>query len=81
MRTRPYSVREVADALGVSVKTVRKLIREGTLAAFRPGARAFKVKPEDLDDYIRRQERALRREHDERSALFDAHETDQRRDE
>lgn len=49
-----YTVEQVADMLQVSVATVRKLIDRGELKAFRVGNQ-WRVKKEDLDDYIRRQ--------------------------
>lgn len=54
------SVREVAEILGVSVKLVRREIRLGHLAAFRPGLRAWRITADELSDYIERKEQATR---------------------
>ena len=43
--------REVADALGLSVHTIRKAIRDGRIPAVRPlGSRTVRVR---LDDILR----------------------------
>lgn len=46
-----YTVEQVADILKVSVQTVRRLIREKQLKAFRVGSQ-FRVKKEDLDAFM-----------------------------
>jgi excisionase family DNA binding protein len=46
-----YTVEEVAGILKVSVQTVRKLIKEGKLKAFRVGLQ-LRVRKEDLDRYM-----------------------------
>lgn len=54
-RVPPVSLRlpEAAQALGVSVKTVRRLIQAGNLAASRLG-RVLVVEVRALDDLLRR---------------------------
>jgi excisionase family DNA binding protein len=47
------SLEEVAYRLGVSVQTVRRLIENGELKGVRVG-RQWRVRQEDLDDYVRR---------------------------
>ena len=44
---------EVAGRLGVSVETVRRLIKRGNLKAVKVGNQ-LRVREADLDDYIRR---------------------------
>lgn len=61
-----YSVREVADRLGVHPETIRRLIHEGRLDAVRVG-RALRVEPSSLDGFLERQRvkpaREVRRRH------------------
>jgi len=47
------SLAEVAYRLNVSAQTVRRLIESGQLTGVKVG-KQWKVKPEDLEDYIRR---------------------------
>ena len=49
-----YTLEEVAEILKVSVQTVRKLIAEKKLRAFRVGGQ-WRVRKEDLDAYIESQ--------------------------
>ena len=49
-----YTLEEVAEILKVSVQTVRRLIDDGELKAFRVRGQ-WRVRKEDLDDYINRQ--------------------------
>ncbi len=44
---------EVASRLNVSIETVRRLVKDGSLKAVRVGNQ-LRVKPEELEDYIRR---------------------------
>ncbi len=46
------SVPEVCTALGLSPLTVRRLIGAGTLPAFKPGGRRWRVRQADLEAYI-----------------------------
>jgi len=46
-----YTVEQVAEILQVSVQTVRKLIKEKQIKAFRVGAQ-LRVRKEDLDRYM-----------------------------
>jgi excisionase family DNA binding protein len=45
--SQPYSVAQVADLLGLHVKTVRGYIRDGRLKAVRIG-KQYRITPEDL---------------------------------
>jgi excisionase family DNA binding protein len=49
-----YSVREVADRLGVHPETIRRLIHDGRLEAVRVG-RALRVAPAALEGFLERQ--------------------------
>lgn len=46
-----YSVKAVADRLGVEYKTVWRLIRSGQLPAVRVG-RVYRIRPQDLEVYL-----------------------------
>jgi excisionase family DNA binding protein len=46
-----YSTAEAAEYLGVSVKRVRKLIRDDELPHKRIGPRTVRIHIDDLDDY------------------------------
>lgn len=51
-----FTLREVATALQVSEKTIRRLISRGDLVGFKVGDRGqVRVKNEDLEDYLNRQ--------------------------
>lgn len=50
-RSRDLTVREVANELQLSEKTVLKLIRSKKLDAFVPGLRAYRIKPESLEAF------------------------------
>ena len=43
------SLEEAAQAMAVSVKTIRRWIADGTLPAYRCGKRAIRIKLEDLE--------------------------------
>lgn len=45
------TVEQVAMALGLSEKTVRKYINEGELKAFKLGT-SWKISPQDLETFI-----------------------------
>jgi len=50
------TLREVADALQVSERTIRRLVNRGDLAGFKVGDRGqVRVKSEDLEAYLERQ--------------------------
>jgi excisionase family DNA binding protein len=49
-----YSVREVADRLGVHPETIRRLIHDGRLQAVRVG-RVLRVDAAEVDGFIARQ--------------------------
>ncbi|MFL5664019.1 MAG: helix-turn-helix domain-containing protein [Ktedonobacteraceae bacterium] len=51
-----YTVDEVASKLRVDVRTVRKWIRRGDLAAIDIG-REYRIRSSALDDFIQRKER------------------------
>lgn len=44
-----YTVAQAADALGVSVSTIRRWIADQRLPAFRLGPKALRIKKQDLD--------------------------------
>lgn len=53
---RLLTLQEVADALQVSGKTVRRLVKRGDLAGFKVGDRGqVRVKQEDLEAYLETQ--------------------------
>jgi excisionase family DNA binding protein len=52
--TMVYTLEEVAEILKVSVATVRKLVDTKELKAFKVRGQ-WRVRKEDLDDYIARQ--------------------------
>ena len=43
------SLEEAAEAMSVSTKTIRRWIAAGTLPAYRCGARAIRIRLEDLE--------------------------------
>ena len=43
------SLRQAAECLSVSVKTIRRWIAAGTLPAYRCGKRAIRIRLEDLE--------------------------------
>lgn len=43
------SLEEAAEAMSVSVKTIRRWIASGTLPAYRCGKRAIRIKVDDLE--------------------------------
>ena len=49
---RLVSLREAADILGLSVKTVRRYIAAGDLDAVRLGRRVIRIKAESIDRLI-----------------------------
>lgn len=48
------SLTDAADYLSVSVKTVRRMIADGTIPGYRLGAKSLRVKLDDLDTAGRR---------------------------
>lgn len=48
-RRRFESLTEAADRTGLSVRTMRRRIASGELAAYRSGRRIIRVRPEDVD--------------------------------
>jgi excisionase family DNA binding protein len=50
------TLREVADSLQVSERTIRRLVNRGDLVGFKVGDRGqVRVKSEDLEAYLERQ--------------------------
>jgi excisionase family DNA binding protein len=49
--------REVAEALGVSVQTVARLIRRGELETVRVGERFIRIPAESLERYLQAHEK------------------------
>jgi len=47
------SLQEAADHVGMSVKTLRRMISAGNLPAYRLG-KAVRIKPEDLEATLQR---------------------------
>lgn len=63
MRTRPYSTVEVARILGVTTATVRNMVEDGRLAAFRTGEGGqYRVWPDALARFVREHEVETARE-------------------
>ena len=44
-----FTVRDVAQIFDVSEKTVRSWIRDGRLEAWKPGKRAYRIRPEAVE--------------------------------
>jgi excisionase family DNA binding protein len=50
-----FTIREVADVLQVSEKTIRRLVNRGDLVGFKVGDRGLvRVRAEDLEVYLER---------------------------
>ncbi len=50
------TLREVAEAVKVSETTIRRWVRDGSLAAYKVGKRGqLRVKEEDLEAFLERQ--------------------------
>jgi excisionase family DNA binding protein len=49
--SRDLTPQEVADRLGVVPRTVRDLIADGHLTAYRVGTRLLRIRPEDLEAF------------------------------
>ena len=46
------NVEDITEALGINKMTVYRLLEAGTIPSYRFG-RLYRIKPEDLDAYIR----------------------------
>ena len=46
---------EISDLLRVSVQTVRRWIKEGSLPAYKVGPRMWRIRKTDLDEWLDRQ--------------------------
>jgi excisionase family DNA binding protein len=55
-----HTVKDVAAALGISPKTVHKLVREKKLACVQVTARERRFTPEQVQEYIRAQSTKVR---------------------
>ena len=44
---------EAAEILGVSVRTLERMIRRGVLPAYRIGPKTVRLSPEDIEAYVR----------------------------
>ncbi len=51
--TELVTVRQAARTLGIAERVLRQAVRSGDLPAFRLGQRTVRVKPADLDDWIK----------------------------
>lgn len=51
---RRMSIAEAAQHLSVSTKTIRRMIADGRLPAYRVGAQLIRIDPADLDRLLRR---------------------------
>jgi excisionase family DNA binding protein len=49
------SLQDVADELGISVQTIRKWVKGGELAAYKPG-KEYRIKPSDLEEFLKTRE-------------------------
>ena len=47
------SIRQAARNIGVAERVLRQAVRSGDLPAFKLGQRTVRVKPADLDDWIK----------------------------
>lgn len=45
--------KQAAEHLGVSIDTIRRRIRDGSLPAYRLGKRAIRIRATDLDAVVR----------------------------
>jgi excisionase family DNA binding protein len=45
------SLEDVAERLQVSDRTVRRWVKDGKLAAYKPG-REWRIRPSDLEDFL-----------------------------
>jgi excisionase family DNA binding protein len=45
------SLEDVAERLQVSDRTVRRWVKDGKLAAYKPG-REWRIRPRDLEDFL-----------------------------
>jgi excisionase family DNA binding protein len=61
MTTGMLSIKEVANQLGVDYKTIYRLVRKGELSAAKIGG-VYRIRPEDVNDYIEQQIAVTRRE-------------------
>jgi excisionase family DNA binding protein len=43
---------EAADLLGVSVRTLEKMIARGAIPAYKVGPKMVRLRREDIDDYL-----------------------------
>ena len=43
---------EAADLLGISVRTLEKMIARGSLPAYRVGPKSVRLRREDIDEYL-----------------------------
>jgi excisionase family DNA binding protein len=48
-----WSYEDVAEALGVSIKTVKRWVRKGYLRPSRIGVRTVRFLPEDIEEFVR----------------------------
>jgi excisionase family DNA binding protein len=53
MTTRMLSIDDVCEQLGLSKSSVRRLISEGHLRAYRVGQGAIRIKPADVEKALR----------------------------
>jgi len=49
------SLRQAARKIGVADRVLRQAVRSGDLPAFKLGQRTLRVKPADVDDWIKNQ--------------------------
>jgi excisionase family DNA binding protein len=49
------SLQDVADELGISVQTIRKWVKAGELAAYKPG-KEYRIKSGDLEEFLKTRE-------------------------
>ena len=52
MQTTLIKKPEAADLLGISVRTLEKMIARGALPAYRVGPKMVRLRREDIDDYL-----------------------------
>lgn len=67
---RPLTIKEAAAFLSISVGTVRRIVRERRIPAYRPGGKVLYLLPEDLLNYVKSNRLKSRQEIDQEAAEY-----------